>query len=97
MLWLVGLDIAQHLYATPRCPPPCTDHATHCQVTCFAGAQHLGGGVLSRSVPRAKSNLHTRESVLVHYQVHFSRTPRHMSHSTSSSQSHPTPMQCPIP
>src|SRR5882724_10712395 len=25
--------------------------------TCFAGAQHLGGGVLSRSVPNAKSTL----------------------------------------
>src|SRR5882724_984270 len=27
--------------------------------TCFAGAQHLGRGVLSQSVPRAKSPLHT--------------------------------------
>src|SRR5882724_3431102 len=25
--------------------------------TCFAGAQHLGGGVLSRSVPNTKSTL----------------------------------------
>src|SRR5882724_4513868 len=40
------------------------DHTVLRQVTCFAGAQHLGGGVLSRFVPRAKSNPFAFESVL---------------------------------
>src|SRR5882724_4835481 len=63
--------------------------------TCFAGAQHLGGGVLSRSVPRAKSHSHPH---LISSGFTPSSPPRAPQDSyLDQFQPHPTRPQGPLP